>query len=136
MSFYQSVLGGNIPYVGRYSDMPPSADPNDECKPSAEDVNRIMHMSLLTEDGSHILASDVPSTEMPGYTFTPGNNIALSVNAKSREHADAVFNGLSAGGLVTMPMNDTFWGAYFGMWIDRFGISWMVNYDDPSKMQQ
>lgn len=135
MNFYHSVLGGTIPYVGRYSDMPPSAE-NDDCKNDPADANRIMHMSLQMEDGSVILASDVPGKEMPGFKFTAGNNIAMSVNASNREHADKVFNGLSAGGTVTMPMNDTFWGAYFGMWIDKFGISWMVNYDDPAKMQK
>ncbi len=130
MNFYHSVLGGTIPYVGRYADMPPS----DDQKSDPADANRIMHMSLQLEDGAAILASDVPSKEMPGFKFTPGNNIAMSLNASSREHAEKIFNGLSAGGIVTMPLNDTFWGAYFGMWNDKFGISWMVNYDDPAKM--
>lgn len=136
MNFYQSVLGGQIPYVGRYSDMPPSEDANDDCKQSPEDANRIMHMSLQTGDGGVILASDVPSKEMPGFSFKPGNNIAMSVNATSRAHTEEVFNGLSQGGTVTMPLQDTFWGAYFGMWTDKFGINWMVNYDDPAKMQK
>jgi len=133
MNFYHATLGGSIPYVGRYADMPPSGETED-CKQNPEDANRIMHMSLVLEDGAVILASDVPGKEMPGYTFTAGNNIAMSVNAANREHADKIFSGLSAGGTVTMPMNDTFWGAYFGMWVDKFGISWMVNYDDPEKM--
>ena len=65
-----------------------------------------------------------------------GNNIAVSINTDSKEEADKLFNGLSEGGKVTMAMEDTFWGAYFGMFTDQFGINWMVNYDDPAKMQQ
>lgn len=131
ITFYQSVLGGDIPYTGRYKDMPEDEN-GKKCTP--EDENKIMHMSLVMADGATILASDVPS-EMPGFEFKAGNNVALSLNAKSRDEADSIFNGLSAGGIVTMPLADTFWGAYFGMWIDKFGMSWMVNYDDPSKMQ-
>jgi PhnB protein len=73
-----------------------------------------------------------------GDTFSghqQGNNFSISINAESKEEADKLFNGLSAGGRVTMPMEDTFWGAYFGMFTDKFGINWMVNYDDPAKAQ-
>jgi PhnB protein len=63
-----------------------------------------------------------------------GTNISLSINTESTAEADRVFNGLAAGGTVTMPMNKTFWGAYFGMFTDKFGINWMVNYDEtPAK---
>jgi PhnB protein len=62
-----------------------------------------------------------------------GQNVSLSINAKSKEEADKLFNGLSAGGTVTMPMNQAFWGAYFGMFIDKFGINWMVNFDENEK---
>jgi PhnB protein len=65
-----------------------------------------------------------------------GNNFSISINAESREEADRLFNGLSSGGKITMPLSDTFWGAYFGMFTDQFGINWMVNYDDPSKTQE
>jgi PhnB protein len=60
-----------------------------------------------------------------------GNNISLSIGAESKEEADKIFNGLSGGGTVTMPLGDTFWGAYFGMCKDKFGVNWMVNYDYP-----
>jgi len=130
--FYLSVLGGQIPYSGRYSDMPASEE--SEMKPDAALSDRIMHISLVTEDGSTILGSDIPSRSLPGYEFTEGNNVAMSLNARSREQAEQIFNGLSDGGRVTMPLTDTFWGAYFGMWVDKFGISWMVNYDDPTKI--
>lgn len=61
--------------------------------------------------------------------YKAGNNFSISINAASKDEADKLFNGLSAGGNVTMPMNNTFWGAYFGMFTDKFGISWMVNFD-------
>ena len=59
-----------------------------------------------------------------------GNNYSVSINTESREEADKLFNGLSAGGQITMPLANTFWGAYFGMFIDKFGINWMVNFDE------
>ena len=62
-----------------------------------------------------------------------GQNISLSINAQSKDEADKLFNGLSAGGTVTMAMNQTFWGAYFGMFTDKFGINWMVNFDENEK---
>lgn len=133
--FYLSVLGGKIPYIGRYSDMPAQTD--DYSKNNlAEDLNRVMHVSLETADGSLILGSDVPAKSMPGFEFKEGNSVAMSLNAQSRDQATEFFEGLSAGGHVTMQLADTFWGAYFGMWTDKFGINWMVNYDDPSKMDK
>ncbi|RYG09923.1 MAG: VOC family protein, partial [Chitinophagaceae bacterium] len=67
--------------------------------------------------------------------FVAGNNFSVSINADSREEADKLYAGLAEGGQATMPMSNTFWGAYFGMFTDKFGINWMVNYDDPAKMQ-
>ena len=65
--------------------------------------------------------------------FTQGNNFSISVNAGSRDEADRLFNGLSTGGKVTMPMNTTFWGSYFGMLTDKFGIGWMVSFEPPKE---
>jgi PhnB protein len=59
-----------------------------------------------------------------------GENVSISINTESREEADRIFNGLSADGVVKMPMTDTFWGAYFGMFSDKFGIHWMINFDE------
>ena len=64
-----------------------------------------------------------------------GDNFSVSINAESREEADKIFNGLSAGGKVEMPMNDTFWGSYFGMFKDKFGINWMVSFDKNEGMK-
>ncbi|QBO59080.1 VOC family protein [Chryseobacterium gotjawalense] len=128
-NFYKSVFGGDFPMVGRFGDMPPQ-----EGMPAMSDdvKNRIMHMTLPISAETILMGSDT----MPGiHDHKIGNNISLSINTDSKEEADRIFNGLSEGGVVTMPLADTFWGAYFGMWTDKFGINWMVNYDDPSKVQ-
>ena len=90
-----------------------------------------MHVSLPT--GSSVLMGR-DNGEQYELTFAKGNNFSVSINADSREEADKLFNGLSAGGQATMPMSDTFWVAYFGMFTDKFGVNWMVNFDDPAKM--
>jgi PhnB protein len=128
-NFYKSVFGGDFPMVGKFGDMPPQ----EGMPPISDEVkNRIMHMSLPISAETVLMGSDT----MPGiHDHQVGNNISLSINTDSREEADRVFTGLSAGGKVSMPLADTFWGAYFGMWTDKFGINWMVNYDDPAKVQ-
>ena len=128
-NFYKSVFGGQFPMVGRFGDMPPA----EGMPPLPEDAkNRIMHITLPISEETILMGSDT----MPGvHEHKVGNNISLSINTNSREEAERVFHGLSEGGNVTMPLSDTFWGAYFGMWTDKFGINWMVNYDDPSKAQ-
>lgn len=128
-NFYKSVFGGDFPMVGKFGDMPPQ----EGMPPISDEVkNRIMHMSLPISAETVLMGSDT----MPGiHDHQVGNNISLSINTDSREEADRIFNGLSAGGKVSMPLADTFWGAYFGMWTDKFGINWMVNYDDPAKVQ-
>lgn len=125
--FYKSVFGGEFPYIGKFKDMPP-ADRNPVL--SEADGNKIMHVSLPIGDGSVLMGSDSNSASGE---VTFGQNISISINTKSKEEADKLFNGLSAGGTVTMPMSQTFWGAYFGMFADKFGIGWMVNFDDNEK---
>ncbi|MCH5685746.1 VOC family protein [Niabella sp. W65] len=128
--FYKSVFGGDYPYVGTFGEMPPQ----EGMTMPEEDKNRIMHISLPISKETVLMGSDTGGEWASGYQ--QGNNFSLSINADSKEEADKLFNGLSAGGRITMPMNHTFWGAYFGMFTDKFGISWMVNYDDPAKAQQ
>ncbi len=130
--FYKSVFGGEFPYVGKFSDMPPS----EEYPVNEADKNKIMHIALPISQETILMGSDVTDNTCKEGKFVKGNNIQLSANTGSREEAEKIFNGISAGGQVTMPLQDTFWGAYFGMWTDKFGISWMVNYDDPAKQQQ
>lgn len=127
--FYKSVFGGEFPYIGRFGEMPPSDDPN--CPPPpAEEVNRIMHVSLPIGKETILMGSD--STSQSGDVII-GTNISVSINTESKEEADRLFNGLSAGGNTFMPMTSTFWGAYFGMFSDKFGINWMVNFDEMPK---
>ncbi|WP_234108587.1 VOC family protein [Chryseobacterium sp. R2A-55] len=129
-NFYKSVFGGEFPYIGHFGDMPPSEDG----KQVAEaDKDKIMHVSLPISQETILMGSDTGGEWASNHVA--GNNISLSVNTDSKEEADRIFNGLSAGGKITMPLAETFWGAYFGMWTDKFGIHWMVNYDDPEKMQ-
>lgn len=124
--FYKSVFGGEYPYIGKFKDMP-QADEN--CAPMSEaDANKIMHVSLPISKETMLMGSDT-SGEW-AFNFIQGNNFSVSINAESKEEADKLFNGLSAGGQVTMSMNSTFWGAYFGMFADKFGINWMVNFDE------
>ena len=124
-TFYKSVFGGEIPFMGKFKDMPPQ----EGCPELSEaDKEKIMHTSLLISKESVLMGSD--SSESSGHKIIPGNNFALSINAGSREEADKLFSGLSAGGQITMPMNKAFWGAYFGMFTDKFGIQWMVNFDE------
>lgn len=122
--FYKSVFGGDFNMVGRFKDMPPM----DGQPPIPESEGaKIMHISLPIGNGSILMGSD--SSEAFGHTTNVGNNFSISINADSEEEANRLFRGLSAGGKVTMPLDKTFWGAYFGMFTDKFGIQWMVNFD-------
>lgn len=128
--FYKSVFGGEFPYIGKFGDMPPSDDPN--CPPpSAEEADRIMHVCLPIGKDSMLMGSD--STSQSG-DVVMGSNVSMSINTESRDEADTLFNGLSKGGTVIMAMQNTFWGAYFGMFTDKFGIHWMINFDEAPQM--
>lgn len=121
--FYKSVFGGDFPFMGRYKDMPPQ----EGCDPlSAEDAEKIMHVSLPISKETVLMGSDTGGQWVED--FKPGNNFAVSISTDSRNEADRLFAGLSNGGTVTMPMASTFWGDYFGMLVDKFGISWMVSF--------
>lgn len=122
--FYKSVFGGTFAYVGRFKDMPPSAEHGSL---EGEAGNKIMHISLPISKETMIMGSDTGGEWAS--SFTQGNNFSISINADSKEEADRIFNGLSAGGKVTMPLADTFWGDYFGMFTDKFGINWMMSYN-------
>ena len=124
-NFYKSVFGGEFPYIGRFKDMPDSEKIPEVAK------ELIMHVSLPISEGNVLMGSD--SSEAFGQSHQPGNNIAVSINAANEDEAKKLFNGLSAGGKVTMPLEKTFWGALFGMFTDKFGINWMVNYDYEQK---
>ena len=95
---------------------------------SEADGNKIMHVTLPISNETCIMGSDVPGDYAAG--FKQGNNFSISINAGDKAEADRLFLALSEGGTITMPMNQTFWGAYFGMFTDKFGINWMVNFDE------
>ena len=120
-NYYKEVFGGEFSYMGRFSEMPPQ----EGVTLSEEDGNKIMHMSLPISKETILMGSDSGGEWAP--QMIVGNNISLSITAESKEDADRFFNMLSDGGKVTMPMDQTFWGDYFGMCTDKFGINWMVS---------
>lgn len=128
-NFYKSVFGGEFPFIGRFKDMPPM----EEISPLAEDqMERIMHVSLSIGDGSVLMGSDVGG----GWSqkLEVGNNFSVAVGTESKNEADRLFNRLSADGNITMPMQSTLWGDYFGSFTDKFGINWMVSFpENPQK---
>lgn len=120
--FYKSVFGTEFSQISKFSDMPPA----DGQVISESDKNLVMHVSLPISNETNLFGSDANS--MSG-DVKMGDNISISIDADSKENADALFNGLSAGGNIKMPIATTFWNAYFGMFQDKFGIHWMVNFD-------
>ena len=121
-NFYKSVFGGE--FMGGLSRM---RDAPGMENLSEDEKNRVMHVALPISDGYTLMASDsIPSM---GQELVEGNNYYVSLHPDSKDEADRLFNGLSAGGTVEMPMEDTFWNAYFGTFKDKFGINWMINYD-------
>jgi PhnB protein len=122
-NFYKSVFGGEFPYIGKYKDMPVQ-EGMPSCSP--EMVEKIMHISLAISKETSIMGSDTGGEWAP--TFQKGNNFSISISTDSKEEADRLFNGLSEKGKVTMPLANTFWGDYFGMFTDKFGINWMVSF--------
>ena len=123
-NYYKKVFGGEFNYMGRFSEMPPQ----EGVSLSEEDENKIMHVSLPISKDNILMGSDSGGEWAP--SMVVGNNISLSVNAENKEDADRFFNLLSDGGKVTMPMDKTFWGDYFGMCTDKFGINWMISFDE------
>jgi PhnB protein len=114
MEFYQSVLGGSLK-VQTFGEIPGM-----QAAPGQED--KVVH-ALLEADGIVIMASD----PAPGTSVKFGDNVSLNISGSDLEKLTAVFNGLSAGGKVTMPLAKQFWGDTFGMFTDKFGLNWMVN---------
>ncbi|MCW4467703.1 VOC family protein [Flavobacterium sp. MFBS3-15] len=122
-NFYKSVFGGEFTYIGRFGEMPPS----DDYTVPEGDKNKIMHVSLPIGK-SVLMGSDTGGDWAP--SFVQGNNFAVSVTADSKDEADTIFKALSEGGKVTMPLENTFWGDYFGMLTDKFGINWMMSFNE------
>ena len=118
--FYKSVFGGEFSTIMRFKDLPGA-----ESTISESEANKIMHIALPI--GTNVLmANDVP--ERMGRVDENENRSKISISAESREEADKLFNGLSAGGSVEYPIGDSPWGSYFGMFRDKYGIEWMVDF--------
>lgn len=117
-NYYKNVFGVEFSYFSRMSDIENQELPE-------EDQNLVMHVSLPL--GNDILMGSDVSSSMKSM-FKHGNNNYISLSPTSREEADRLFNELSDGGEVEMPMEEMFWGDYFGSFRDKFGIYWMINY--------
>lgn len=123
-NFYKSVFGGDFTVVQRFGDTPHG----DGMSP--EDRGKIMHIALPIGQGTVLMGTDV--LESMGQKLTRGDNFSLAVSPDSLEQANRLFSSLAAGGKVSMPLEKAFWGDYFGMLTDKFGIQWMVNYSEKA----
>ena len=120
-TFYKSVFGGEFTKIMRFKDIL-----SPEFSVTENDANKIMHIALPI--GKNILmANDVP--ESMGKTNENENRSKISISAESKEEADKLFNGLSVGGQIEVPIGDSPWGSYFGMFRDKYGIEWIIDFD-------
>lgn len=127
-NYYKSVFGGEFQQVSRFGEMPQTED--FQVPESAK--SRIMHMSLPLSDGTFLMGSDSnPGAE----DVKTGENISLSIDTDSKTEADRIFQKLSEGGKITMPIGDVFWGSYFGMLTDKFNINWMISFNTQVEEQ-
>lgn len=122
-TLYKSVFGGEFLGVNRFSDIP------EKDKIPADAMDKIMHIALSIGNGNILMATDAPASM--GFDLKAGNNFYICVNVDSREEADRIYAGLSEGGKIEQPLGDMFWGAYYGSFTDKFGIGWMVSYENP-----
>ena len=120
-TFYRSVFGGEFARLVRYKDLSGPEHPIPE-----NDANSIMHIALPVGKTNVLMGSDV--MEKMGKVSENDNRNTISITAESREEADKLFKGLSAGGKIEMPIADSPWGSYFGMFADKYGIEWMVDF--------
>ena len=120
-TFYKSVFGGEFVNIVRFKDIS-----SPEFQVTEKEANKLMHIALPV--GKNVLmANDVP--ESMGRTNENENRSKISISAESKEEADKLFNGLSADGQIEVPIGDSPWGSYFGMFRDKYGIEWMVDFD-------
>jgi PhnB protein len=121
-TFYQSVFGGEFAKVARFKDMASAEFPVAE-----NEANKIMHIALPIGKHNVLMASDTPA--FMGTHNENETRSKISISAESKEEAEHLFNGLSAGGKIEMPFDASPWGSFFGMFRDKFGIEWMVDFD-------
>lgn len=122
--FYKTVFGGEFSGGGiaRFGDFPPA-----EGMPqlAETDKNLIMHIELPILNGHILMGTDAP--ESMGFKLNQGNNVHIMLSPDTKAETDRLFSALSAKGVVTMPLQDMFWGAYYGSCTDQFGVQWMFN---------
>jgi PhnB protein len=123
-NFYRSVFGGDFNSLVRFKDFPMEG-----VTIPKEDENKIMHIGLPIGEDDLLMATD--TLQSLGQELVQGNNVYISVDPSSREEADRIFNALSEGGEIEMPIADQAWGDYYGSLRDKFGVQWMVNYSPP-----
>ena len=119
-NFYRSVFGGEFSSLVKFKDMPIPG-----VQLAEADAEKVMHVGLPIGDGL-LMASD--AMETLGQKVTPGNNLYISAHPDTKEEADRLFNALSEGGKVEMPIADQMWGDYYGSFTDKFGVGWMINF--------
>lgn len=124
-SFYKSVFGGEFSRLVRFSQMASADFAVDE-----KEANKIMHIALPIGKSNELMGNDVPS--FMGTVNEQENRSKIAVIVESKEEADTIYHGLSAGGAVEMPISDSPWGSYFGMFRDKYGIEWMIEFN-PQK---
>ncbi|MBS1928574.1 MAG: VOC family protein [Chitinophagaceae bacterium] len=125
-NFYKTVFGGEFAKIIRFKDLE-----SDEFPVSQSEANKIMHIALPIGKSNVLMGNDVP--DFLGKVNENENRSKISISAESKEEADTLFNGLSAGGTIEFPISDSPWGSYFGMFRDKYGIEWMVDFDSRYK---
>lgn len=121
--FYKTVFGTDfIGPIGRWRDMPP--DPATAPLPDA-DLDLVMHVELPILGGHVLMGTDAPSSA--GFSVTQGNNVHILLEPDTRAETDRLFAALAEGGQIEMPLQEMFWGGYYGSLADRFGVRWMFN---------
>jgi PhnB protein len=125
-NFYKSVFGGEFSAVVKFKDMPMEG-----VNIPKEAENKIMHIGLPIGKDNVLMATD--ALESLGQKLVQGNNYYINISPDSKAEADRIFNALSKGGTVEMPIADQPWGDYYGSLKDKFGVQWMVNYTYPKK---
>lgn len=122
-TFYKSVFGTEfVSGISRHRDVPvPEGQPG----PSDEDKDLVINVQLPILGGHILMGTDAP--ESMGFQLTQGNNVYICLEPDTRAEADALFAALADGGNAQMPMQEMFWGDYFGSLVDKFGVQWMIN---------
>lgn len=120
-NFYKSVFEVEFQYVGRYKDVPQT-----ERHIFQEQDNKILHISLPISKETTLMGSDNVEAHKEVISYS---NFSLSINTDEKEEADNLFEKLSKGGKIRLPMNETFWGSYYGVVSDKFGINWKISFE-------